>query len=131
MSDITKYTITSLKQKLNNKEISATELTKLYLDKIKQINSELNAYILSTEEIALKSAAISDQNIANGSAKLLEGIPLGIKDNFCTKNIKTRCASHILDNFIPPYESTVTQNLWNNGAILLGKLNMEIGRAHV
>lgn len=125
MSDITKYTITSLKQKLNNKEISATELTKLYLDKIKQINSELNAYILSTEEIALKSAAISDQNIANGSAKLLEGIPLGIKDNFCTKNIKTRCASHILDNFIPPYESTVTQNLWNNGAILLGKLNMD------
>lgn len=125
MSDITENTITELKEKLTKKEISATELTKLYLDKIKKINPELNAYILVTEEEALKSAAKADKNINNGTARLLEGIPLGIKDNFCTKNIKTSCASYILDGFTPPYESTVTHNLWDNGAIMLGKLNMD------
>ena len=125
MTDITNNTITILRQKLLNKEISATELTKEYLQKIKAHNSKFNAYVTVTEEQALAMAKIADQNIASGKARLLEGIPLGIKDNFCTKNIKTTCASHMLDNFVPPYEATVTQNLWNSGAILLGKLNMD------
>jgi len=125
MEDITNYTIEELKNKLSKKEISATELTKAYLDNIKKNNPELNAYISVTEDKALQSATNSDKRINNGEARPLEGIPLGIKDNFCTKDIKTTCASHILDNFIPPYESTVTRNLWNNGAILLGKLNMD------
>ena len=125
MTDITQYTITQLKELLVQKKISATELTNLYLNKIKQNNPELNAYVHISEKEALESAANSDNNIAKGNIRPLEGIPLAIKDNFCTKNILTRCASHILDNFVPPYEATITKNLWDNGALLLGKLNMD------
>ena len=125
MTDITKYTISQLKAQLASKKISAIELTKAYLEQSKKLNPELNIYIDIVEEHALNMAKNSDKNIQTGKAGLLEGIPLAIKDNFCTKNIKTQCASHILDSFTPPYEATVTQNLWDNGAILLGKLNMD------
>ena len=75
--------------------------------------------------MARAGAAESDKRIADGSARALEGIPLGIKDLFCTKGVLTTAGSHILDGFKPPYESTVTRNLWNAGAVMLGKLNMD------
>ena len=84
---------------------------------------ELNAFITETADIAREKAIDSDNRYLKGEENLLDGIPIGIKDMFCTKGIKTTASSKMLENFIPPYESTVTQNLWNDGAILLGKLN--------
>ena len=84
---------------------------------------ELNAFITETADIARKKAIKSDINYSKGEERYLEGIPFGIKDMFCTKGVKTTASSKMLENFIPPYESTVTQNLWDDGAILLGKLN--------
>ncbi|MBT4922038.1 MAG: Asp-tRNA(Asn)/Glu-tRNA(Gln) amidotransferase subunit GatA [Rickettsiales bacterium] len=118
-------TITELLALLQAKEVSATEITKTYLERIKQENSKINAFVTVTESKALEMAAASDQRYKDGNNLLLDGIPIGIKDLFCTKGIKTQAASKILDNFIPTYESTVTQNLWDNGAVNLGKLNMD------
>ena len=85
----------------------------------------LNAYIVETPEKALAMAAESDRRIAAGEARALEGVPLGIKDLFATEGVHTQAASHILDGFKPTYESTVTANLWADGAVMLGKLNMD------
>jgi len=125
MTEITKLKISELIQALKTKKISSFEITKAYLDRIKKYDEKLNSYILLCEEQVLKAAKLSDENYKNNIARNLEGIPLGIKDLFCTKNVKTTACSHILDGFIPPYESTVTDNLWNDGALLLGKLNMD------
>ena len=125
MTEITKLKISELIQALKTKKISSSEITQAYLDRIKKYDEQLNSYILLCEEQALKAANLSDENYKNNIARNLEGIPLGTKDLFCTKNIKTTACSHILDGFIPPYESTVTNNLWNDGALLLGKLNMD------
>lgn len=125
MTEITKLKISELIQALKTKKISSLEITEAYLDRIKKYDEKLNSYILLCEEQVLKAAKLSDENYKNNIARNLEGIPLGIKDLFCTKNVKTTACSHILDGFIPPYESTVTDNLWNDGALLLGKLNMD------
>ena len=85
----------------------------------------LNAFVTETPERALEMAAESDARIAKGEARALEGLPLAIKDLFCTKGVKTTAGSRILSNFVPPYESTVTQNLWDAGAVMLGKTNMD------
>ena len=113
-----KETITSLK----NKDFSVSELVDFHISSMEN-GRELNAFITETADIARKKASDCDQNYSKGEEKPLEGIPLGIKDMFCTKGVKTTASSKMLENFIPPYESTVTQNLWNDGAILLGKLN--------
>src|SRR4029078_5817456 len=84
-----------------------------------------NAFITETHDRALEMAAASDAKIAKGEGGELEGLPLAIKYLFCTKGVRTTAASHILGNFVPPYESTVTQNLWNAGAVLLGKTNLD------
>lgn len=124
MSDLTKLTISEARDKLAKKEFSATELTQAYLAKMEQRRA-INAYITETPEQALQMAAQSDARIAAGQAGLLEGIPLGIKDLFCTKDVRTTAGSKILGNYIPPYESTVTKNLWDAGAVMLGKTNMD------
>ncbi len=124
MSDITKLTIHETLAALKNKDFSASELTRAYLSNMEK-SKHLNAYITECGEYALEQAQESDDNYLHGNNRKLEGIPLGIKDLFCTKNIRTTAASHILDNFIPPYESTVTSNLLNDGAIFLGKLNLD------
>ena len=111
--------------KIKNKEISSTELTKSLLDRIEARNGEINAYVTVDRDIALEMAQSSDTRIKEGNPRLIEGVPLGIKDLFCTKGVRTTACSHILDNFIPPYESTVTTNLWNAGGVLLGKTNMD------
>ncbi|MBR1904136.1 MAG: Asp-tRNA(Asn)/Glu-tRNA(Gln) amidotransferase subunit GatA [Alphaproteobacteria bacterium] len=124
MTDITKLTISETLQSLRNKEFSAVELTKAYLQNM--INGKhFNAYITECGEKALAQAKTADEHYADGSNRMLEGVPLGIKDLFCTKDIRTTAASHILDNFMPPYESTVTQNLLDDGAVFLGKLNLD------
>ena len=124
MTDITKLTIAESLNGLKNKEFSASELTKAYLQAMEN-NRDLNAYVLETPEQALQQAKVADIKYADGTARALEGIPLGIKDLFCTKDIRTTACSHILDNFVPQYESTVTSNLFNNGAVCLGKLNLD------
>ena len=124
MNELTDLTIAEALAGLKNKKFSATELTKAYLNKMEE-GRRFNAYVLETPEIALKAAEKADKNYASGTARLLEGIPLGIKDLFCTKGIRTTACSHIIDNFVPPYESTVTQHLFDAGASCLGKLSMD------
>ncbi len=124
MSDLTKLTIAEAREGLKKKEFSSVELTKAYIENM-EANRKLNAFVLETPEIALAQAKISDEKYAAGTNGILEGIPLGIKDLFCTKGIRTTACSHILDGFEPQYESTVTSNLLNAGASILGKLNLD------
>ncbi len=124
MTDLTKLTISQALDGLKSKQFSAVELNKAYIAEMEN-NRALNAYVLETPDIALKQATVSDEKYATGTNRSLEGIPLGIKDLFCTKGIRTTACSHILDNFIPPYESTVTQKLLDTGVSILGKLNMD------
>jgi len=122
--ELTKLSIKEAKNGLKNKKFSAVELTKSFISNIEK-NRHLNCFITETFELALNQAKIADENLAKGINRELEGIPLGIKDLFCTKNIHTTCASKMLENFIPTYESSVTQKLFDEGAICLGKLNMD------
>ncbi len=124
MTDITKLTLAETLNGLKNKQFSATELTKAYIESM-EANRDLNAYVLETPDYALKQAENSDKHYADGTNRDLEGIPLGIKDLFCTKDIRSTACSHILDGFVPQYESTVTSHLFNDGAVCLGKLNMD------
>jgi len=123
MTDPTDLTIAEARAALERKELSATELAEAHLDAIDKANEALNAFVLVTPERALEAAKESDKRIAKGEARALEGIPLGIKDLFATKGVRTTACSHILDGFTPTYESTVTANLWSAGAVMLGKLN--------
>ncbi len=125
MSDLTRLTISEARAKLRSKEIKAGELTDAYLDAIDAANGTLNAYVAVTHGRARDMAKASDEKLARGEGGALEGIPLGIKDLFATEGAHTQACSHILDNFKPRYESTVTSNLWADGAVMLGKLNMD------
>ena len=125
MSDLIDLTICDAREALDNGDFSASEYTNAHLEAIEAANETLNAFVLTTPEEAKTMAKASDERIAKGEAGLLEGIPLGIKDLFCTKNTRTTACSNILNGFQPPYESTVTSNLWNAGAVMLGKLNLD------
>ncbi|KQT48823.1 glutamyl-tRNA amidotransferase [Aureimonas sp. Leaf454] len=125
MTDLTALTIAEARDALKAKTFSATDLTNAYIGAIEAANGELNAYVAVTPDKARAMAAASDARLASGSAGALEGIPLGIKDLFATEGVHTQAASHILDGFQPRYESTVTANLWADGAVMLGKLNMD------
>lgn len=109
---------------LKNKEFSATEITESYLERMNKFH-KLNAFITETSDRALSNAKESDERIKNNSARALEGIPIGMKDLFATKGIKTTAGSEYLKNFIPEYESTVSDRLKESGTILLGKTNMD------
>ncbi|APY15804.1 Asp-tRNA(Asn)/Glu-tRNA(Gln) amidotransferase subunit GatA [Brucella sp. 10RB9214] len=125
MSELTALTIAEARDKLKAKAITATELTDAYLSAIDSANDAINAYVAVTHDQARSMAKASDERIAKGEAGALEGIPLGVKDLFATKGVHTQACSHILDGFKPEYESTVTANLWADGAVMLGKLNMD------
>jgi aspartyl-tRNA(Asn)/glutamyl-tRNA(Gln) amidotransferase subunit A len=125
MTDLTKLTIAEARTKLRAKEFSAAELTDAYLGAIDAANPRLNAYVAVTHDKARAMAKASDARLAKGEGGALEGIPLGIKDLFGTEGVHTQAASHILDGFRPQYESTVTANLFADGAVMLGKLNMD------
>ncbi len=124
MSDLTRLTIAEIRDGLAAKRFSATELSKAYLAAMEAARG-LNAYIVETPEKALAMAAESDRRIAAGEARPLEGVPIGVKDLFCTEGVHSQAASRILEGYKPVYESTVTANLWADGAVMLGKLNMD------
>jgi aspartyl-tRNA(Asn)/glutamyl-tRNA(Gln) amidotransferase subunit A len=124
MTSLTSLTISSARDGLKKKSFSSRELTDAYLDAMAKARI-LNAYVVETPEQARAMADASDARLAKGEAGALEGIPLGIKDLFATKGVHTQAASHVLDGFKPTYESTVTSNLWRDGAVMLGKLNMD------
>lgn len=118
-------TITEALEQLKSGKISSTELTKAYLDRIEKYGTELNCYITITPERALADAAASDARYAAGSPLPLDGLPIGMKDLFATKGIRTTAASHMLENFVPEYESTVSQKFIDAGTVLLGKTNLD------
>jgi len=124
MSELTDLTLAEARDAVAAKKISSRELTAAFVKAVES-GRPLNAYITETPERALEMATESDARIAKGEARPLEGLPLAIKDLYCTKGVRTTAGSHILSNFVPPYEATVTQNLWNAGAVLLGKTNLD------
>ena len=125
MTDLTRLTLTEARDAVKSKQVSPTQLTKAFLEKIDAENTEVNAYVTVTHHVAMEQARASEDRIAKGEAGALEGLPLGIKDLFCTKGVLTTACSHILDGFTPTYESTVTQKLFDAGAIMLGKTNLD------
>ncbi len=122
MTDLTSLTLAQARDALRRKEFSAFELADAHLAAMAKARS-LNAFVLETPDRARDMARVADARLAKGEGGPLEGLPLGIKDLFCTAEVRTTACSHILENFVPTYESTVTANLWRDGAILLGKLN--------
>jgi aspartyl-tRNA(Asn)/glutamyl-tRNA(Gln) amidotransferase subunit A len=124
MTDLTSLTLAQAREALRKKEFSATELAEAHLAAVEQARA-LNAFVMETPERARAMARASDARLAKGEGGPLEGLPLAIKDLFCTEGVRTTACSHILDNFVPPYESTVTANLWRNGAVLVGKTNAD------
>jgi aspartyl-tRNA(Asn)/glutamyl-tRNA(Gln) amidotransferase subunit A len=124
MASLTDLTITQLGAALAKKETSAVEVADAHFAKLDE-HRALNAFITETPEKARAKAAASDARRTRGEAGLLEGIPLAIKDLFCTEGVQTTAASHILEGFVPQYESTVTTNLWKSGAVMVGKTNLD------
>ena len=124
MSDLLGLNAVAAREALDKKAISAVELTTAYLGAA-EATAGLNNYVALTADHALEMAAESDKRIAAGAAGLLEGLPIGVKDLFCTKGISSTACSNILKGFVPPYESTVTANLWAAGGVMLGKLNCD------
>ncbi|OYW94492.1 MAG: aspartyl/glutamyl-tRNA amidotransferase subunit A [Caulobacterales bacterium 32-67-6] len=124
MSDLTKLTLKSALEGLDSKAFSSVELTRAHIEAVESARA-LNAYVLETPEKALEMAQASDARRAQGQAGALEGAPLGIKDLFCTEGVRSTACSKILGDFKPTYESSVTANLWRDGAVMLGKLNMD------
>ncbi len=124
MSDLTHLTLADARDALKSKKVSAVELTKAHISAMENARG-LNCFITETPDLALKQAEASDARLASGEAGPLEGLPLGIKDLYCSKGVRTTAASRILDDFTPTYESTVSANLLRDGAVTLGKLNLD------
>jgi len=122
MTELTAFTLARARDALRSKEISATELVDAHLAAIEKARP-LNAFVLETPDRARAMARASQAQLAQGQGRPLEGLPLGVKDLFCTAGVRTTACSRILENFVPSYESTVTANLWRDGAVALGKLN--------
>ncbi|MHA7062667.1 Asp-tRNA(Asn)/Glu-tRNA(Gln) amidotransferase subunit GatA [Azospirillum argentinense] len=124
MTGLTHLTMAAALDGLAKKEFTAVELTEAHVKAVETIRP-LNAFITETPEQALAMAKASDARRAKGEAGPMEGLPIAVKDLFCTKGVPTTAASHILDGFKPEYESTVTSNLWRDGAVMLGKVNLD------
>ena len=124
MTELTSLTLAAARDGLKAKRFSAVELAQAHVDAVAAAKP-LNCFIVETPEIALRQAADADARLGRGEARPLEGIPLGIKDLYCTEGTQTTAGSHILEGFVPPYESTVTANLQRDGALMLGKLNLD------
>ena len=119
------FTITELIDGLKNRVFSSTEITQHFLSRIKTLDPAFNSVITLTEDQAIEAARLADQQLAKGDSAPLCGIPVLHKDIFCTNGVRTSCGSKMLDNFVPPYDATVVENFKNNGAIMLGKTNMD------
>src|SRR5260370_16172536 len=122
MSELSSLTISDARDLLRKREFSAVELTKAHVAAIREARA-LNAFVLETPEQAHEMAVRADAALAKGEGGPLAGVPLGVKDMFATKGVRTTACSHMLDTFVPTYESTVSANLWRDGAVMLGKLN--------
>ena len=122
MTDLTSLTIAEAREGLANKSFTSRELTDAHLAAMEAARA-LNAFVLETPDQARAMAKAADDSISRGEGGPLAGIPLGIKDLFATKDVRTTACSKILGNFVPTYESTVTSQLWRDGAVMLGKLN--------
>jgi aspartyl-tRNA(Asn)/glutamyl-tRNA(Gln) amidotransferase subunit A len=124
--DLWRLTVHEAHQLLKRREISSVELTKAVLERISQVEDRVKAFLTITDDIALKMAEEADRRIASGeNVTPLTGIPIAIKDNMCTRGIRTTCASKILYNFVPPYDATVVAKLKEAGAVFVGKTNMD------
>jgi aspartyl-tRNA(Asn)/glutamyl-tRNA(Gln) amidotransferase subunit A len=124
MSELTRLSLAEARDGLSAKKFSSVELTEAHVAATERLRP-FNAYITETPDHARAMAKASDERRAKGKAGPLDGLPIAIKDLYCTKGVQTTAASHILDGFKPPYESTVTSNLWRDGAVMLGKLNLD------
>ena len=125
MTDLTKLTLSAARNGLATKAFSSVELTSAFNAAIETANPILNAYVVTTPQKALDMAEASDARRRAGEVGPLDGLPLGIKDLYCTQGVRTTACSPILGEFTPTYESTVTAHLWRDGAVMLGKLNMD------
>ncbi len=123
--ELYELTIHDAHQLLKNKDISSKELTRAVLDRIAAVDNKIDAFITVSKELAMQQADQADQKLARGNCTPLTGIPLGIKDLMCTRNLATTCGSQILENFVPPYDATVIRKLKDAGAVIVGKLNMD------
>ena len=124
MSDLLKMTATEARNSLLKKEISSVELLNAYQNAMEKTEA-LNNYVTPTLDVAKQMAVNADKAYAQGNAGPLAGLPIGVKDLFCTKDIETTACSAILKGFLPSYESTVTSNIWQSGGVMLGKLNCD------
>ncbi len=122
---LTSLTLADMRDGLRKKTFSAVELATAHVDAIEQSNGHYNSFITITRDKAVEMAKASDAKLAAGGGGLIEGVPVGVKDLFCTKDVLTTAASHILDGFKPQYESTVTTKCWEQGGVMLGKLNLD------
>ena len=124
--NITELTVHELLEKLKNKELTSAEITKAYVDRINEKEKDVQAFITPLTDEAIKKAEEIDKKIESGESKEeLAGIPIGIKDNMCTKGVKTTCGSKMLENFVSPYNATVMEKINAEDMIMLGKLNMD------
>ena len=124
MTDILDLSLTDALKALDDKQISSVELTESYIESMDDMD-HLNAFVTKTPELAREQARASDERRAKGQAGPLDGIPVAVKDMFCTKDVRTTASSRILEDFVPTYESTVSEKLWENGAVLLGKTSLD------
>jgi len=120
-----KKSVAQLIKGLQQKQFSSVELTRCFLDRIAALDSQYNSFITVDEASALAAAESADQRLASGNASSLTGIPIAHKDIFCTSGLRTSCGSRMLDNFVPPYDATLIQRFNSNGAVILGKTNMD------
>ncbi|MFC1955462.1 Asp-tRNA(Asn)/Glu-tRNA(Gln) amidotransferase subunit GatA [Chloroflexota bacterium] len=121
----TQLTIHEAHRLLGSKQLSSVELTRSYLKRIQQVESKVHALVTITDELAIEQARKADELIATGDAGVLTGVPIVVKDNMCTRGIRTSCSSKMLENFVPPYDANVVERLKERGAVIMGKANMD------
>ncbi len=125
MSELWELTVHEAHRLISSREISSTELTRSCLERVYQVEDRVKSFVTVTAERALEQAEEADHRIAAGDFTPLTGIPLQIKDLISTRGVRTTCASHMLENYVPTYDATVAARLFNQGAVLLGKGNMD------
>ena len=124
-SDVIGLTAHEARELLDRKEVSSVELTQAILGRIQSVDERVKAFVTVTEEFALNQARRADERIASGDIRPLTGVPMLLKDNMSTKGVTTTCSSRMLENFVPPYDATVTRKLYDEGAVLVGKGNLD------